>query len=179
MIGLGKLIGSGIGVVGSIFGGISASRQARKAKKRIESARAENQAWYNRRYNEDGTQRADAQRVLTTLQDNIRRRNQAAAGRSAVMGGTEESAAATRQQNNELMADATSRVAASAEGRKDRIEQQYLANDRAYNNQLAGIEQQQAAATSQAIGGVAQAGASIGSVFDDYDPLLKNTSVKI
>lgn len=179
MIGLGTLIGSGIGVVGSLFGGVSAAKQARKAERRIEAGRAENEAWYNRRYNEDGTQRADAQRVLTTLADSVRRRNRAAAGRAAVMGGTEEAAAATRAQNNEMMADATSRVAASAEGRKDRIEEQYMANDRAYNNQLAGIDQQRAAATSAAIQGVAQAGASIGSVFDDYDPLLRGTAAKV
>lgn len=179
MLGIGTLIGSAVGVAGSLFGGASAARQARKAQRRIETAQADNRAWYNRRYNEDGTQRADAQRVLTTLEDNVRRRNQAAAGRSAVMGGTEEAAAATRQQNNEMMADATSRVAAQAEGRKDRIEEQYMANERGYQNQLAGIDNQRAAATSAAIQGVAQAGASIGSVFDDYDPLLRGTAAKV
>ena len=58
------LIGSAIGAVGSIFGGIKASKAMKKAKRNVEAQRQKNQDWYDRRYNEDATQRADAQRIL-------------------------------------------------------------------------------------------------------------------
>ena len=59
------LIGSAIGAANSIFGGIKASKAMKKAKRNVEGSTAKNQDWYDRRYNEDATQRADAQRILT------------------------------------------------------------------------------------------------------------------
>lgn len=46
------LIGSAIGAVGSIFGGIKASKAMKKAKRNVEAQRQKNQDWYDRRYNE-------------------------------------------------------------------------------------------------------------------------------
>ena len=85
------LIGSAIGAAGSIFGGISASKAMKRAKKNVEAQRQKNQDWYDRRYNEDATQRADAQRILTQTEESIKQRNKQAAGSAAVMGGTDES----------------------------------------------------------------------------------------
>ena len=89
------LIGSAIGAAGSIFGGISASKAMKKIKSNVEAQRQKNQNWYDRRYNEDYTQRADAQRILTQTEESIKNRYKQAAGIQAVMGGTEESVAAT------------------------------------------------------------------------------------
>ena len=116
------LIGSAIGAVGSIFGGIKASKAMKKAKRNVEAQRQKNQDWYDRRYNEDATQRADAQRILTQTEESIKQRNKAAAGSAAVMGGTDESVAAAKEANNKALADATSQIAADAEARKDNIE---------------------------------------------------------
>ena len=91
---LGSAIGGALGIGASIFGGISASKAMKKVKRNIEGQMKENQNWYDRRYNEDATQRADAQRILTMTNENIRQRNQAAAGSAAVMGSSEESIAA-------------------------------------------------------------------------------------
>lgn len=54
------LVGAALGAVGSIFGGISASRAMKKAKQNLQDQIDKNQDWYDRRYNEDATQRADA-----------------------------------------------------------------------------------------------------------------------
>ena len=77
---IGSSIGGALGIGASIFGGISASKAMKNVKKNLESQMKENQDWYDRRYNEDATQRADAQRILTITNENIRKRNQAAAG---------------------------------------------------------------------------------------------------
>lgn len=148
------LIGAAVGAAGSIFGGISASRAMKKMKRNVEAQRKKNQDWYDRRYNEDATQRADAQRILTMTEESIKNRNKQAAGTQAVMGGTEESVAAAKAANNEALASTTSQIAASADARKDAIEQQYMQKDDQYVQQLNQIEQGKAQAVSQAIQGV-------------------------
>ena len=155
------LIGSAIGAAGSIFGGISASKAMERAKKNVEAQRQKNQDWYDRRYNEDATQRADAQRILTQTEESIKQRNKQAAGSAAVMGGTDESVAAAKAANNQALADATSQIAANAEARKDNIEATYMANDNAFVEQLNQLEQGKAQAIGQAVQGVANAASSM------------------
>ena len=151
------LIGSAIGAAGSIFGGIKASKAMKEAKRNVEAQRQKNQDWYDRRYNEDATQRADAQRILTQTEESIKQRNKAAAGSAAVMGGTDESVAAAKEANNKALADATSQIAADAEARKDNIEATYMQNDNAFVEQLNAIEQGKANAISGAVQGVTNA----------------------
>lgn len=151
------LIGAALGAAGSIFGGISASKAMKKAKRMVEAQRSENYDWYNRRYNEDATQRADAQAILSRVEESIRNRNRNAAGAQAVMGGTEESTASAKAANNDALAQATTNIAVNGEARKDAIESQYQQNDANSRQQLINIEQQKAAAISQAIQGVAGA----------------------
>lgn len=155
------LIGAAVGAAGSIFGGISASRAMKKMKRNVEAQRKKNQDWYDRRYNEDATHRADAQRILTMTEESIKNRNKQAAGAQAVMGGTDESVAAAKAANNEALASATSQIAANADARKDAIEQQYMQKDDQYVQQLNQIEQGKAQAVSQAIQGVTSAASSM------------------
>lgn len=155
------LIGSAIGAAGSIFGGISASKAMKRAKKNVEAQRQKNQDWYDRRYNEDATQRADAQRILTQTEESIKQRNKQAAGSAAVMGGTDESVAAAKAANNQALADATSQIAANAEARKENIEATYMQNDNAFVEQLNQLEQGKAQAIGQAVQGVANAASSM------------------
>lgn len=161
----GSIAGGALGAVGSIFGGISASKAMKKVKKNLQAQQQANKDWYDRRYNEDATQRADAQRILTKTEEAIRNRNQQAAGAQAVMGGTEESVAAAKAANNQALADATSQIAVNAEARKDQIEQTYQQRDAQINDALNNLEQQKAQAISSAVQGVAQAGAGIAGAF--------------
>lgn len=162
---LGSAIGGAMGIGGSIFGGISASKAMKKVKRNLQNQMKENQNWYDRRYNEDATQRADAQRILTMTNDNIRQRNQQAAGAQAVMGGTEESVAAAKAANNQALADATSQIAVNGERRKDQIESQYMQTKSDLNEKLRNIEIGKANAVSQAVQGVAQAGSNMAGLF--------------
>ena len=152
---IGSIAGGALGAAGSIFGGISASKAMRRAKKNLQAQKEANQNWYDRRYNEDATQRADAQRILTQTEESIRKRNQQAAGSAAVMGGTDESVAAAKEANGKALSDTMSNINASAEARKDQIEQTYRQKDDEYVNQLNQIEQGKAQAISQAVQGVA------------------------
>ena len=161
----GSIAGGALGAAGSIFGGISASKAMRRAKKNLQAQKEANQNWYDRRYNEDATQRADAQRILTLTEESIRNRNRQAAGAQAVMGGTDESTAAAKAANAQALADATSQIAVNAENRKDQIEQTYQQRDSQINEALNNLEMNKAQAISQAVQGVAKAGAGIAGAF--------------
>ena len=162
---LGSAIGGSLGIGASIFGGISASKAMKKVKQNLEGQMKDNQNWYDRRYNEDATQRADAQRILTMTNESIRQRNRQAAGAQAVMGGTEESVAAAKAANNQALADATSQIAVAGERRKDQIESQYMQTKSDLNEKLNNLEQAKAQNIAQAVQGVAQAGSGMASVF--------------
>lgn len=162
---IGSAIGGALGIGASIFGGISASKAIKEYKRNLEGRMTENKNWYDRRYNEDATQRADAQRVLSKTEEMIKNRNRQAAGTQAVMGGTDESVAAEKAVNSQAMADAASQIAANGERRKDQIESQYLQTKSDLNNKLFEIEKTKAGAISQAVQGAIQAGSNIASVF--------------
>lgn len=162
---IGSLVGAGLSAVGSIFGGISASKAMKKVKNNLENQKRENQDWYDRRYNEDATQRADAQRILSKTEESIRNRNRQAAGSAAVMGGTEESVAAAKAANNAALADATATIAANADARKDQIEAQYQQKKAQVDDALNNLEINKAQAISSAVQGVAKAGAGIAGAF--------------
>lgn len=162
---VGSMIGAGLSAIGSIFGGISASKAMKNVKNSLKDQRENNQDWYNRRYNEDATQRADALAATTNMQKVMLERNKQAAGAQAVMGGTEESVAATKAANAQALADTTSAIAVNGERRKDAIESQYQAKDEALQSQLNDMERQKAANTAQAIQGLAQTGSNIAGLF--------------
>lgn len=162
---IGSLIGAGMGAVGSIFGGIAASEAMKKVKRNIEDQRQRNENWYTRRINEDGTQRADAQRILSKTEDMIRNRNRQTAGTQAVMGGTEESVAAAKEANNQALAEAASQIAVASEARKDQIESVYQQRDGQFAEQLNDMERQKAGNLAQAAKGMADAGSKFADIF--------------
>ena len=164
---IGAAIGGGLSVLGSVAGGIAAKNAADDAANKLAEQKQKNQEWYNRRYNEDATQRGDAQRMLTRTEELIRQRNKAAQGAQAVMGGTSESVAAAKAANNKAISDAAANITASAEARKDAIEATYMQNDSAFNQQQMAIDNAKAQAIAGAVQGIANTGAAIaGSDFE-------------
>jgi len=162
---IGSIVGGALKLGSSIAGGVTASKAIKRMKKSVEAQRQKNQNWYDRRYNEDATQRADAQRILTMTEESIRQRNRQASGSAAVMGGTDESVAAAKAANNQALADAASSIAAQADSRKDNIEAAYLQNDNAFNEQLNQLEMDRVSAISEAVQGAAESGSDIAKNF--------------
>ena len=173
---IGAIVGAGLQAAGSIYGGIQAAKANRKLRANIRQQMDENQDWYDRNYNEDFTQRADAQRILTMTEDSIRKRNRAAAGTQAVMGGTEESVAAAKAANNAALADTASRIAAAGEQRKQQVEGQYLNRKEALQGQLNQIQAQKAQNIAQAVQGVGAAAGGIATALDATAKTVPQTS---
>ena len=163
---IGALIGAGLGLASSIAGGIANRNARKKQEQMIAQQQKENQAWYDRKYNEDPTKRADTVRLLTQMQEQIKNRNKAAKGRQAVMGGTEDSTTAVKEANNKTLADTTSQIVAANDARKDNIEQQYMNRKNQLQNQQMGLEAEKAADTANAVAGVAGTAANIAASLD-------------
>lgn len=133
---LGGIIGGAAGALGGIFGGISKNKMLKEQMKMVNEQKRANEDWYNRRYNEDATQRADAQAILTRTAEMIKQRNKSAAGTAAVMGGTDESVAAAKEANAKALSDAASQIAVAGGQRKDQIEGQYMEREQALDKEL-------------------------------------------
>ena len=161
----GSAVGGLLGIGGTIFGGISASKAMKRYKRNIENEQNDNLDWYNRRWNEDATQRADAQRILAITNQNIRDRNRAAAGTAAVMGGTEESVAATKAANAQAMADAASQIAVAGARRKDAVDEAYRERKAALDDKLDNLELKKAGYISEATQKVGETAGNIAGLF--------------
>lgn len=165
MAGVGALIGGGLQVASSIFGGVQASKAMKKVRKNLQERQKANKAWYDQRYNEDALQRADAQRVLAQTEESIRNRNRQSAGTQAVMGGTEASAAAAREANSTALSSTMASMAASAASRKDAVEQQYMKTRDSLDDSLNDLEIKKAGEIAKAVQGVADAGGKMANAF--------------
>lgn len=168
---IGAIVGAATGLASSIYGGIASARAARKQKNEIARQKEANKAWYERRYNEDATQRGDAQRLLTKTREAYEKRNREAAATQAVVGGSDESVAATREANAKGLADTASQINAASEARKDSVEESYRNQDQQLAGQLSALEAQRSAnianATSQAVGAAAQLGSALDGSIED------------
>ncbi len=164
---IGAIIGGALSLGSAIANGISGNKARKAQREALERQKKDNEAWYNRKYNEDPLQRADAVRMLTLMSEQIRNRNKAARGRQAVMGGTDDSVTATREANAKTASDTTAQIVAANEARKDNIEQQYLANKRNIEQGEQQQRAQEAAAGASTIGSVLSTASSIADTIDN------------
>lgn len=162
--GIGSVVGAGMKAAASIYGGAKNAKAYTDVINSIKQQQQDNQDWFDRRYNEDSTQRADAQALLTATEESIRNRNRQAAGAAAVMGGTDESVAAAKAANNQALVDATSKIAAAADQRKDAIENQYMSTKSNLSSQINDMTLKKAQSTADAVKDVADAAGSLASL---------------
>lgn len=73
------------------------------------------------------------------------------------MGGTDAAAAAARETNAGALADATTKIAAGADARKEAIENKYMSTDASLRDALNNTHAQQADAIATAVKGVTDA----------------------
>lgn len=148
-------LGLGLGAAGSAMGFISQAKEARKRRRALDERERENNAWYNRKYNEVGTESATAQRALTAMRDAQQARMNRASGAAAVSGASSESVAAEKAAANKTIGDTVSAITAQDDARKERVENEYRREKRAIENARDNIslqkQQNTAAATSQAL----------------------------
>ena len=156
-----QIAGMGMQALGSIVGGAAMAQAARKQREIIDTQKKDNEAWYNRNYYEDSTQRSDAQRAMQMARDAMKSRYNQAQASGVVTGATDESIAAQKAATNQVVSSAASSIAATGDARKDSIDQQYLNTKSNLAQQEAETWKQQGAAIAQAAQGVGNAGAKM------------------
>lgn len=163
---VGTILGTAAQVGGSIYGAIKSSEANKKAMDLIQAQRDENKKWYEAKIAEDYTKRADVQNVLRKQRELLNEQYQRAKATNIVAGGTDESLALQQQAANEAMGNTMANIAALSSNHKDAVENQYLAQDAALNQQQVGVYQNQANAIAKAAGqmGKAASGLTSGAV---------------
>jgi len=164
---LGLIAGAALKVAGQVAGGIANSQKRKEQRRMLQEQLKDNQAWYDRNYNADPTQRADVQRMLTQMNETIKNRNKAAKGRQSVMGGTDDSTTAVKEANNKTIADTTGQIVSQNEARKDKVEEQYMENKRQIQGQQMQMKADEAGQIASAVSGVAGTAANIVSALDN------------
>lgn len=168
----GAIAGAAMSGISSLVGGSKAKRYANRAEEELEKRKTDNDLWYNRRYNEDATQTAEAQNILRQANETAKAAMAKARGAQAVMGGTEESVAGTRDANAKLLGNTVAKIAASGTARKDAIESQYLQNKNAISQQFQKLYSGQAANATDATSQATKAG--MGLVGADMESKLQS-----
>lgn len=171
------LIGAAIQGASALAGGISSAIANRKAQQAQAAQKQQNEAWYDRNYNADPTQRASAQSALTKMRELMRERSRSAAGQAAVMGAGGEVAAQEKKAQNSALADTVSNIAAAGDARKDAIENRYLDTKQGLDNAEVAqqIQRSQNIATAATEAGKVAAGIAASGLEEEYvkDPAKK------
>lgn len=172
------LIGTGLAVGSSLWGGAKAASAARKANRQIANQRLENQAWYNRRYNEDYADTAAGQRLITQAKDYAKEHWKKAQGAAKVGGATDESAAQAKESANKMVGNTISGIAAQDTARKDRVDAQYRATDANLQAHQVAIEQNRANQITNAASQASNAMMNAGAYIDGMNASKASDSVK-
>lgn len=170
---IGSIIGGAMKIGGAIAGGAAKRKEAKRQAAIINQQKADNQTWYDRRYNEDSTQRADAQKAMQMARDTMKDRYNQATASAVVTGATDESIAAQKAAANQVLADTTSNIVVQGDARKDAIEQQYMANKQNFANQEMNLSAQRERNADNAMNDMANTGIGIAaggldSLYDEY-----------
>ena len=115
-------IGAGAGLLSSLIGGSAASKAAKKAARRQRAWEAKENAWYNRRYNEDYIDTAAGQNLVRRAKEYARENWKKAAGAQAVAGGTDAATAMAKNAGNKMVGDTIANIAAQDTARKAQVD---------------------------------------------------------
>ncbi len=121
-----KWIATAIGAAGSLLsswiGGKAASSAAKDAERRQRQQEAKEDAWYNRRYNEDYLDTAAGQNLVRRAKQMYDRNIKRAAGAKAVAGGTDASVQMAKDSANQALGDTMANIAATDQSRKSQVD---------------------------------------------------------
>lgn len=154
-----KIVGAGVNALAN-------ARSYRNQMKNLRQQEHENRNWYDRRYNEKATERADMVARNEQAQQYWAQQMAQHQGTAAVMGGTNAQLAAQKNAAAAGYAQEQGQAMQRQEVRKDTIENAYNANKTAIQNQMLAMEQNRAKGIAQSTGQAIQAGSEMLSIPD-------------
>lgn len=120
-----QFIPAALSLITSGVGAVQEGRKRREMASKMKGWNTENEAWYNKNYNQDYTQRADSQNVLRQMREEMDRQNKITANTAAISGSTNDAVLARKNQNNKTMASVFSNMAAQGARYKDNVDREY------------------------------------------------------
>ena len=178
---IGSLAATGIGAATSA----AANADALAA---LEADRAEDRRYYERLLNRDYVNSSENQGLLRRLQELQRKNYEQARATNVVAGGTDASLAAMQQAGNKVVTDVAGNIASRADAYKERVGAAKRASEKAYSQQMFGIERQKAQTIANAAGqatkamaGLAAAGGSEDNPFGggEYSGLTQDEALAV
>ena len=156
------LIQAGVGLGQSIYSGIKAGEDRKKADALQTKQESDNEKWYNNEYYTDYSKRADSQNLLKRLKETTDSNNKQVEMTQAITGATPESVQASKNANNKVIADTYGNLAAMGARFKDNVMQTYMGRKdnlsrQAYNSLLQSAQSNETGMYN----GIAQIGAGV------------------
>lgn len=132
------------GVAGSLFGGIKSGSAARKALREQKARENKENAWYQRRYNENYADTAAGRALINEAKEYARENWKKADGAAAVTGGTDAAVAQAKEAGNKMVADTVRNMAAQDTARKDSVDAQHMKMQDNFAQERIALQQQRA-----------------------------------
>lgn len=148
---------AGAGLASSLIGGIQASKAAKAAERRQRAQEAKEDAWYNRRYNEDYVDTAAGQNLVRRAKEYAKENWRKAAGAQAVAGGTDAATQMAKDAGNKMVGDTIANIAATDQQRKDNIDNMHRQAEQGFMQMDMNREMQRAQAITNAAQGASNA----------------------
>lgn len=164
MLGL-EIAGLGASLLGGLFGGIGARKQARKAEKQLQQRKTDLNNWYNQKNNTDYLDTDSARSTLALLRRQNKRQMEALNNNAVKAGTSDEAKVAAAGRLNDSYADATSRIAGMGTQYKDNLRRDYMNRMDSLDNALFSTQMQKGQAMSDMIGTTSQA---VGGLLSAY-----------
>lgn len=142
--------GAAASLATSIFGGAQARKARKKAKREQEQRERSEQAWFDKRYNQDYMDTAAGQNLLRKANEFADKQWKKAEGAKAVGGATDAATAQAKESANKMMGDTVANISAQDTSRKDRVDEQHQQNLNNFSRERQARYEQQAQDTNAA-----------------------------
>lgn len=167
-------IGAAGALASSLFGGAASANAAKKAEAKQRASEAKENAWYNRRYNEDYVDTAAGQNLVRRAKEFAKDQWNKAAGAQAVSGGTAASSQMAKDSGNKMVADSIANIGATDQMRKAQVDDQHRKAEAQFAQMDMQREMQRAQNISNAASAASNALMSIGSAVDQASAKTTN-----
>ena len=171
---IGAAIGAIGGIASSLIGGSAAARAQREAEKRQRQQEAKENAWYNRRYNEDYIDTAAGQNLVRRAKDYAREQWRKAAGAQAVSGDTAAATQMAKDAGNKMVGDTIADIAATDQQRKAEVDNMHRQAEAQFAQMDMNREMQRAQNITNAAQSASNALMSVGSAVDQASAKTQN-----
>lgn len=151
---LGSIAATGIGAAAS-------AKKNKEAQETLESDRRRDREYYTRLLDRDYINTPENESLLRRMQEMQRANYDRARAINTVAGGTDASLAAMQAAGNDTVARVAEGIGARAGERRDRIQAASRASEKAYNQQMFGLQRERANVIANAAGQATKAMAGI------------------